>query len=82
MAGKLTLRIFTPDTYREEQADAVLLPGAVAPMELLPSHAPLTTALAAGEVRWREGDRQERLQVCSGAVSIAKDIVTICVETA
>lgn len=81
MAGKLTLRIFTPGTFREETADAVLLPSALAPMELLPSHAALTAALTEGEIRWREGERQESLPILSGAVSVASDIVTLCVET-
>lgn len=82
MAGKLTLRIFTPDAFREETADAVYLPSAEAPMELLPSHAPLTAALTGGEIRWREGERQAFLPILSGAVSVTEDIVTLCVEKA
>jgi F0F1-type ATP synthase epsilon subunit len=82
MAGRLTLRIFTPDDFREEAADAVLLPSAGGPMEVLPSHAPLTAALEGGEVLWREGSRQESFAIRGGAVSIAQNIVTVCVEKA
>ena len=82
MTGRLTLRIFTPDAFREETAEAVWLPGAYAPMELLPSHAQLTAALTAGEIRWKAGEGEERFSIRSGVFTIAQDIVTICVEKA
>lgn len=82
MEAKLLLRIFTPEELREETVDAVLLPGAFAPLEVLPSHAPLTAALCEGEIRWRSGAQEERYAIRGGAVSIAKNIVTICVEKA
>jgi len=50
----IRLRILTPSSNREHQATAVFLPGAAGAFEVLPSHAPIISALTAGEIRWRE----------------------------
>ncbi len=49
----IRLRIFTASSSEEHQASAVFLPGAAGAFEVLPGHAPIISALTAGEIRWR-----------------------------
>ena len=57
----ITLRILTPSSGETHSASAVFLPGAMGSFEVLPGHAPIISALTAGEVRWRPaGVEQEK----------------------
>ena len=57
----ITLRILTPSSGETHSASAVFLPGAMGSFEVLPGHAPIISALTAGEVRWRPaGTEPER----------------------
>ena len=52
MDKTLTIRILTPEgTLYEGAANAVFLPGSVSPFEVLPGHAPIISALSAGDIR-------------------------------
>ena len=59
----ITLRILTPSSGETHSASAVFLPGAKGRFEVLPGHAPIISALTAGEVSWRpagtEPERQD-----------------------
>ncbi|MBO4427661.1 MAG: F0F1 ATP synthase subunit epsilon [Bacteroidales bacterium] len=77
----ITLRILTPSSGETHDATAVFLPGAMGSFEVLPGHAALISALAAGELRWREsGSDEQALAIKSGMVRVENDVVTVCCE--
>ena len=78
----LTIRILTPEgTLHEGAATAVFLPGAVSPFEVLPDHAPIISALSAGEIRVVDGQEQ-RFAIRGGVVKVKDNEIIACVETA
>ena len=78
----LTIRILTPEgTLHEGAATAVFLPGAVSPFEVLPDHAPIISALSAGEIRVVDGQEQ-RFVIRGGVVKVKDNEIIACVETA
>ena len=84
MADKtLTIRILTPEgTLFEGAATAVFLPGSLSPFEVLPGHAPIISALSAGDVRVVSGSQEQRFAVRGGVVKVKDNEITVCVETA
>ena len=77
----LTIRILTPEgTLFEGTAQAVFLPGQVSPFEVLPDHAPIISALSAGEIRV-VAQEEQRFPVRSGVVRVKDNIITVCAET-
>ena len=78
----LTIRILTPEgTLFEGTAQAVFLPGQVSPFEVLPSHAPIISALSAGDIRV-VAPEERRFAVRSGVVKVKDNEITVCAETA
>lgn len=84
MADQLKVRLVTPDRILVDQtADAVELPGKNGYFEVLYGHAPLLSALGAGEVRLHGGDGgDQRYSVARGFVEVLPERVTILAETA
>lgn len=84
MADKtLTIRILTPEgTLHEGAATAVFLPGSLSPFEVLPGHAPIISALGAGDVRVVAGLQEQHFAVRGGVVKVKDNEITVCVETA
>ena len=84
MADKtLTIRILTPEgTLHEGAATAVFLPGSLSPFEVLPGHAPIISALSAGDVRIVAGPQEQRFAVRGGVVKVKDNEITVCAETA
>ncbi len=76
----MTLRIITPETLSEHQAEAVFLPGAAGAFEVLRGHAPIISALAAGELRWRGVSGEESLHLDGGMAMVENDIITVCTK--
>ena len=80
----LTIQILTPEgSLFEGTADAVFLPGAVSPFEVLPGHAPIISALEAGEIRivgGADGAREQRFTVSAGVVMVRDNRITVCAE--
>ena len=83
MADKtLTIRILTPEgTLHEGAATAVFLPGTVSPFEVLPDHAPIISALSAGDIRVVDGE-ERRFAIRGGVVPVRNNEIIACVETA
>lgn len=76
----MKLRILTPEWSREVEADAIFLPGTVSPFEVLPGHAPMISALEAGDVRWRNKGEEECLAVRGGVVRVGRQETVVCAE--
>lgn len=76
----MKLRILTPEWSREVEADAIFLPGTVSPFEVLPGHAPMISALEAGDVRWRNNGEEECLAVRGGVVRVGRQETVVCAE--
>ena len=77
----LTIRILTPEgTLHEGAATAVFLPGTVSPFEVLPDHAPIISALSAGEIRVVYGE-ERRFAIRGGVVKVKDNEIVACVET-
>jgi F-type H+-transporting ATPase subunit epsilon len=81
MDKPLTIRILTPEgTLHEGAATAVFLPGSVSPFEVLPGHAPIISALSAGDIRVVDGE-ERRFAIRGGVVKVRNNEITVCAET-
>lgn len=81
MAGKLTLRVITPDKIvLDTQAEAVRVPAVDGSMGFLPRHANLVAALDVGVLSWREGGKDQQLFVSGGFVEVRQDTVRVVSE--
>ena len=82
MDKPLTIRILTPEgTLHEGTASAVFLPGSVSPVEVLPGHAPIISALSAGDIRVVDG-QERHFAIRGGVVKVRNNEITVCAETA
>ena len=84
MADQLRVRLVTPERILVDQSvDAVEVPGKNGYFEVLYGHAPLLSALGAGEVRLHGGEGgDQRYSVARGFVEVLPERVTILAETA
>ena len=81
MDKTLTIRILTPEgTLHEGTASAVFLPGTVSPFEVLPGHAPIISALSAGDIRVVDG-QERHFAIRGGVVKVRNNEITVCAET-
>ena len=79
-AKTLTIRILTPEgTLYEGTAQAVFLPGVVSAFEVLPDHAPIISALQAGQIRV-VGAEEQSFPILSGVVKVENNQITVCAE--
>ena len=77
----MKLQIITPTGIEEHTVEAVFLPGAAGAFEVLKGHAPIISALVAGDVRWRDASGAESVRsIGSGAVMVENDIIKVCAE--
>ena len=77
---KIKVQILTPEWNREVEADAVFLPGAFAPFEVLPGHAPMISTLEAGDIILRVDGKEEKVAVKRGVVRVGRSEMQICAE--
>ena len=83
MAETIQLEIVTPERLVvNDQAEYIEIPGKTGYLGVLPSHAPLITELAVGEISYRNTGQTKRLAVAWGFAEVLGDKVTILAETA
>lgn len=82
MADKtLTIKILSPEgAVYDGTAEAVFVPGALFPFEVLPDHAPIISTLGEGSVRWRRNGKEEKIDVKGGVVRLENNEMKICVQ--
>lgn len=77
----LTLRIITPEAVvLDTTAESVVVTALDGELGILPRHAPLVTALGAGELRFKTGSGVERLFVASGFCEVRDNTVRIIAD--
>jgi len=80
---QIELQIVTPDrNLVQEQVDEVQIPGAAGYFGVLPGHAPLLAALAAGELWYRKGQEKTYLSIALGFAEVLPERVTILARLA
>lgn len=82
MADKtLTIKILSPEgALYDGTAEAVFVPGALCPFEVLPDHAPIISTLDEGSIRWRKDGKEESVDVKGGVVRLENNVMKICVQ--
>jgi F-type H+-transporting ATPase subunit epsilon len=65
-----------------EDVDMVIAPGIEGQLGILPSHAPLLTALTFGELRAKRGDGEESFAISGGFMEVQPDQVIVLADTA
>ncbi len=79
----LKLEIVTPEAkIYSDDVDTVVLPGSEGDLGPLPEHAPLITALSAGELRLTKDGKESVLAVGEGFVEITPTNVSVLTDMA
>ena len=65
-----------------EDVDVVIAPGVEGQLGILPHHAPLMTALKAGELRVRKGGEEVSLAISGGFLEVRPDRVVVLADAA
>ena len=78
----IQVSIVTPQgtLFSCDNASGVFLPGSLGPFEVLKGHAPIISALDAGEVRCVLPDGTKTVRIASGFVEVKDDVVKVCAE--
>ncbi|MBL4760658.1 MAG: F0F1 ATP synthase subunit epsilon [Mariprofundaceae bacterium] len=69
------------EVYRGE-ADFLVAPGAAGELGIMPKHAPLLSALTAGELRIQRGEEIDEVFISGGFIEVQPDMITILADTA
>ena len=82
--AKLSVEIVTGErsVYKEDDVDMVVAPGADGSLGILPSHAPLISLLATGELRIKKGGDEEVLVTFGGFIEVVNNKVLILADSA
>ncbi len=83
--AKLSVDVITAErvVFSDTDIDAVVAPGEVGELTVLPSHASLITSLAPGEVRLKKaGEDETYMMVTGGFLEVRDDKVVILAESA
>ncbi len=81
--ARLQLDIVTAEgRIFEGEVDSVTAPGAEGQLTVLPSHAPLITSLAAGELKTVDGGAESYLALLGGFLEVNNNRVTILANAA
>jgi F-type H+-transporting ATPase subunit epsilon len=66
----------------DQMVDMVIAPGVEGELGILPHHAPLLTALAAGELRVKKDKGEESFAISGGFMEVLPDHVSVLARTA
>ena len=78
MAGKLQIVIVTPEkTTLDQEAEFVVLPMVDGEAGFLPGAAPMIGRLGAGELRIRNGGKEERYFIDGGFAQIENNVLSV-----
>lgn len=82
--AKLSVEIITGErvVYKQDEVDMVVAPGSEGSLGILPSHAPLVSLLAEGELRVKKGSTEESLVVFGGFIEVLDDKVVVLADSA
>ena len=64
------------------EVDIVVAPGVQGELGILPQHAPLITALAEGELRFRQGEEEQGFAIGGGYLEVLNNQVTVLADSA
>ncbi|MBL7777188.1 MAG: F0F1 ATP synthase subunit epsilon [Chitinophagales bacterium] len=79
----MILEILTPEKKLfSGEATLVQLPGIDGSFEILSNHAPLISALAKGEVKYKTSEGEKKLTIGGGFVECLNNKVIVCAEGA
>src|SRR4051812_45180930 len=79
----LKLEIVTPEKkVLGESVDTVTIPTMSGEIGILPSHAPLISALKSGILSYTTGSKTEKIVISSGFVEVANDNVSVLADIA
>ena len=77
----MRLEIVTAEsTVYSDEVDAVIAPGVVGELGILPHHAPLMTTLQPGELLIRKGGEETYLAVTGGYLEVMGNVVTVLAD--
>ena len=79
----MRLDIVTPEKLAfSDEIDSVVVPGGEGELGILPSHAPIVSTLAPGELRYRKGGQEPSLAIGTGIVEVSHDRVSVLTDMA
>jgi len=79
----LTVRVISPDqTVLDASAEEVILPSSTGQLGILTDHAPLTTVLDIGVLRYRQDKAWNAIAVLGGVAEIEDNEITVLVNSA
>ena len=80
----LELQIITPErvVFAEDGVESVTIPGSEGELTVLPSHAPLMTALQPGPLVFRKGGQEVDVALSGGFLEVRDDKVVVLADTA
>ncbi len=83
MAKVLKLEIITAEQVAyQDEVDAVIVPGIVGQLTILPHHAPLMTMIEPGELVLRKGGQETYIAVTGGYLEVLDNKVVILADAA
>lgn len=78
----MKLQILTPDkTVYDGEAQALLVPGATGPFEILKDHAPILSSLVKGDLRVKAEGRETYYTVSGGFVEFHRNQAVVLAES-
>ena len=81
MSKKMNMTIATPEgIVFEGSVESAKFPGASGAFMVLPRHAPLISALAAGKVVYTSEKGTKELPVQGGFVEVKNNVISVCIE--
>lgn len=79
--SQLLLKVIAKGKFLvDEEVEEVLLPGLNGQIGILPGHRPLILGLAAGELAYRRGHKENRLSIQGGYATISAREVIVFTE--